>query len=337
MRAVHAMSKPAPLPAPSAGRLDEGMAQRWIAPRFGGIDVLELVEIDVPEPREGEVTVRATAVGVNPSDAKTLGGGWNPDPGQLPLLVGQELTGVVTAVGPNTRIATGDVAVGDAVIAFKIAGAFATEVTVAADAVFAKPGNLDDAAAANILHVGVTAADLLHLAGVTGSDTLLVHGASGSVGVSVLQQAALIGARVIGTASEPNFDKVRRFGAEPVAYGDGLADRVRALAPHGVTAAIDAVGTEEALEVSLELVVDPARVATLAPGPKAKEAGVGLSGGMLPASAAYRMAQRARLLQLAADGTLVVPIARTFAFTEAPAALAHVSTGHPGGKVALIP
>jgi NADPH2:quinone reductase len=313
------------------------MAQRWIAPRFGGIEVLELVDVDVPEPGEGEVTIRATAIGVNPSDAKTLGGGWNPDPAQLPLLVGQELAGAVTAVGPNTRIGTGDVAVGDAVIAFKITGGFATEVTVAADAVFARPETLEEAEAANILHVGVTAADLLHLAGVAGGDTLLVHGASGSVGVSVLQQAALAGVRVIGTASASNFEKVRGFGAEPVAYGDGLADRVRALAPKGVTAAIDAVGTDEALEVSLELVCDPARIATLAPGPRAKEAGVGLSGGMLPTSAAYRMAQRARLLQLAADGELVVPVARTFPFAEAPAALAHVSTGHPGGKVALIP
>jgi NADPH2:quinone reductase len=138
------------------------MAQRWIAPRFGGIEVLELVDVVVPQPGEGEVTIRATAIGVNPSDAKTLGGGWNPDPAQLPLLVGQELAGIVTAVGPSTRIATGDVAVGDAVIAFKIVGAFATEVTVDADAVFAKPGTLADAAAANILHVGVTAADLLH-------------------------------------------------------------------------------------------------------------------------------------------------------------------------------
>jgi NADPH2:quinone reductase len=313
------------------------MAQRWIAPRFGGIEVLELVDVVVPQPGEGEVTIRATAIGVNPSDAKTLGGGWNPDPAQLPLLVGQELAGIVTAVGPSTRIATGDVAVGDAVIAFKIVGAFATEVTVDADAVFAKPGTLDDAAAANILHVGVTAADLLHLAGVTRRDTLLVHGASGSVGVSVLQQAALLGVRVIGTANASNFEKVRRLGAEPISYGEGLADRVRAIAPMGVTAAIDAAGTAEALEVSLELVGDPTRIATLAPGPRAKEAGVGLSGGMLPTSAAYRMAQRTRLLQLATDGKLVVPVARTFPFADASSALAYVSTGHPGGKIALIP
>lgn len=330
MRGMHPMPTPATVPLGRRDWWDGRMAQRWIAPEFGGIEVLTLVDTEVPPPGPGEVTIDVRAVGLNPSDYKTLGGGWNPDPALLPLPVGQELAGVVTAIGPDVA----HVAVGDAVIAFKIAGAFATEVTVAAKDVFPKPANLDDAAAANLLHVGVTAADLLRLVGIGADDVLLVHGASGSVGVSVVQQARLLGARVIGTASPASFDRVREFGAEPVEYGDGLADRVRALAD--VTAAIDAVGTPEALDVSVELVADRARIATLAPGKPAQEAGVGVSAGMLPDSIAFRMPARARILALAAEGRLVVPVARTFPFDAAPDALRFVATGHPGGKVALV-
>lgn len=306
------------------------MAQRWIAPRFGGVEVLELVDVEVPAPAPGEVTIAVRAVGINPSDAKLLGGGWNPDPSQLPLPIGQEAAGVVTAVGEGVPFA-----VGDEVIAFKVTGGFATDLTVGAKDVFPKPATLDFPAAANLLHVGVTAAELLHLVGVADGATILVHGASGSVGVSILQQAARRGIRVIGTASAASSDRVRQFGGEPVAYGGGLADRVRALAPAGIDAAIDAAGTEEALAVSLELVADPAKISTLAPGPAANEAGVGTSAGGAPASIAFRMPARRDILRLAADGKLVVPVARTFPFAEAQAALTYVGGGHPGGKVAL--
>ena len=96
---------------------------------------------------------------------------------------------------------------------------------------------------------------MLHVTGVRAGNTVVVHGASGVVGVSVLQQARELGA-VRRTASEHNFDTVRRFGGEPVVYGDGLADRLRATAPDGFAAALDTVGTDEAVDVSLELVAD---------------------------------------------------------------------------------
>jgi NADPH:quinone reductase-like Zn-dependent oxidoreductase len=313
------------------------MAQQWIAPEFGDIGVLQLVEVDVAPPRSGEVTIAVRAAGVNPSDAKSLGGGWNPDPSQLPLRPGQEVAGVVTAVGPATQIATGEVAVGDEVIAFKIAGGFSSSVTVAAADVFAKPAGLDWPAAANLLHVGVVAAELLHLCGAAAGETVLVHGASGSVGMSVLQQARVAGVRVIGTASATNQQKVRDAGAEPVVYGDGLADRVAELAPDGIHAAIDAAGTAEALAVSMVLVGDASRVATLAPGKAATEIGVHVSAGGKPDSIAFRGPARHDVLALAAAGHLTVPMARTFALAEARDALALVASGHPGGKIALIP
>jgi NADPH:quinone reductase len=168
-------------------------------------------------------------------------------------------------------------------------------------------------------------------------DTVLIHGASGAVGISAIQQAKLLGARVIGTASERNFDELRRFGAEPVAYGDGLEERVRALAPQGIDVAFDTVGTQEATDVSLALVADRSRIVTIAAAPRAKEHGFIAIGGAMPASIIYREQVRPRLVQLAAEGKLVVPIARTFPLDEAVEALELLKSGHPGGKLALIP
>ena len=115
---------------------------------------------------------------------------------------------------------------------------------------FAKPPGLDHPSAANLLLAGTTAAEMLHVTGVRAGETVVVHGASGAVGVSVLQQARELGVRCVGTASEHNFDTVRRFGGEPVVYGDGLADRLRAAAPDGFAAALDTVGTDEAGDVT---------------------------------------------------------------------------------------
>jgi NADPH:quinone reductase len=309
-------------------------ARRWVATDFGGPEVLELVTAELPAPGPGEVTIEVRAAGMNPADYKGLARG---DRATLPRPIGSEVAGVLAALGPDTAIASGGGAVGDEVLAFRVTGGYASAITVPAGDVFAKPAALDFPGAANLLLVGATAADTLHTVGAAAGETILVHGASGSVGVSVLQQARLLGARVVGTASERNFDTVRRFGGIPVAYGDGLADRVRAAAPDGVAAAIDTVGTDEAVEVSLELVDDRGRIVTIAAMGRAGEAGIKSVGGGTPESAGFRAQVRPLLVQLAAGGELVVPVARTFPLAEAQNALRLLATGHPGGKLALIP
>jgi NADPH:quinone reductase-like Zn-dependent oxidoreductase len=178
---------------------------------------------------------------------------------------------------------------------------------------------------------------MLDVVGATAGETIVVHGASGAVGVSVLQQARELGTRAIGTASEARFDVVREFGGIPVAYGPGLEDRVRAAAPDGIAAALDTVGTDEAADVSLALVSDRSRIVTIAAAPRAKADGFVAIGGQLPASAAFRDAVRPRLIQLAAEGKLVVPIARVFPLDDALEALELLSGQHPGGKLALEP
>ena len=247
------------------------------------------------------------------------------------------MAGVVTALGPDTELASGGGAVGDEVVAFRVSGGWATALTVPARDVFAKPASLSFEAAANLLLAGSTAAEMLHVTGVRDGETVLVHGASGAVGVSLLQQAARLGARVIGTASEERFDEVRRFGGEPVAYGDGLADRVRAAAPDGVVAALDCVGTDEAVDVSLELVADRDRVVTIAAKERADADGFRALAGAMPASTAFRDGVRAELLRLADAGELEVPVARTYPLADAVAAARFLQQGHPGGKLALLP
>ncbi|WP_344572662.1 NADP-dependent oxidoreductase, partial [Winogradskya humida] len=280
---------------------------------------LLVVEWAAPAPRAGEVTIAVRAAGVNPIDYKNL-----PEP------LGFEVSGVIKAVGHGVSLG-----VGDPVLAFRISGGYATEVTAPARDVFRKPAELDFPQAANLLLAGTAAAEALHLTGVTGGDTILVHGAGGAVGVSVLQQAREAGARVIGTASAAGFSTVRGFGATPVPYGPGLADRVRGLAPAGVDAAIDCVGVDEAVDVSLALVADRGRIVTTAAHARAYEEGFHAVGGTR-ASVTFRDNVRAHLIDLARHGRLVVPVAHTFPLDEAVQALKLLRSGHGGGKLALV-
>lgn len=309
--------------------------RRWVATGVGGLDDFAFVDDDLGVPGPGEVTIGVHAAGVNPADLKHAR---RPaDASQLPLPIGYEVSGEILAVGPDTEIASGEGVIGDAVLAFRVKGGYATALTVPAEKVFAKPPTVDHPSAANLLLAGCTAADMLRAAAVEPGETILLHAASGAVGVAVLQLARLRGITVIGTSSPASAARVREFGGIPVEYGPGLADRVRTAAPDGVRAALDAAGTDESVDTSLELVADRCRIVTVvAPGRAADDGFVAL-GGTQPESLAFRDSVRPELIRLAAAGDLVVPIARTFALSEARAALELVSAGHPGGKVALIP
>ena len=311
-------------------------ARQVIAPRYGGPEVLETVEVPITQAGPGQVTIEVRAAGVNPADYKQVAGGYSKDPADLPLRPGYEVAGVVTALGADTELASGGGAVGDEVLAFRVQGGYASTLTVPAKDVFAKPAALGFPEAANLLLAGSTAEDMLRVVAAREGDVLLVHGASGAVGVMVVQLAVARGMRVIGTASERRADEVRRFGGEPVTYGDGLEDRVRALAPDGIDAALDCVGTDEAVDVSLAL-APRERIVTIAAQARAQREGFRAVGGRDPESAAFRDSVRADLIARAARGELVVPMARTYPLEQASEALALLAEGHPGGKLALLP
>jgi NADPH:quinone reductase-like Zn-dependent oxidoreductase len=120
-----------------------------------------------------------------------------------------------------------------------------------------------------------------------------------------------------------------------VAYGPGLTNRVREAAPNGVDAAIDAIGTDEAVDTSLELVADRSRIVSIAAFGRA-DSGITLVSGDDPETRVRANAWRT-LLPAAADGRLKINIAATYPLTEAAEAWRFVQRGHPGGKVVLLP
>lgn len=315
------------------------MAKRWTAPAPGPIETWSFDEVDVPAPGPGEVTIRVRAAGINPADAKHVA---TARPGaSFPVAIGYELSGEITAVGRDALGGSGELAVGDEVVAFRVQGAYATDITVPARDVFVKPASLTHPQAANLLLAGTTAAEMIQVTRVVEGETVLLHAASGAVGVSLLQQARDLGVRVIGTVgadAEDSAERVRRYGGIPVAYGDGLRERVEAAADGApIAAAWDAAGTDEAIDVSLELVSDRDRVVTIVSPDRAKSDGFLWIAGARPESARFRDIARARVLELAASGALEVPVARTYRLDEAVEAVRFVMTGHPGGKVALLP
>ncbi|MBA2698032.1 MAG: NADP-dependent oxidoreductase [Nocardioidaceae bacterium] len=315
------------------------MTQAVVATAFGGPDVLSVVDVDVPEPQAGEVTIDVRGAGINPVDYKFYSGAFGSDQSQLPMHLGMEVSGVVSAAAPDAQGPAGPVAVDDEVIGFGINGGYAGQVTVPASAVYPKPVNLSWEQAAGLSLTGVTAYHLLEATGVSSGDTVLIHAVSGGVGLTAAQLAVERGARVIGTASESRHESLRSYGVVPVAYGDGLADRVREVAPSGVDVALDTVGTDEAVDVSLELVADRHRIATIAAFGRAPEAGIQLLGNGPGADPGEDIRSRGRLVLtgLASEGKLDVVVAQTFPLDRAADAHRLVADGHAGGKVVLVP
>ncbi|GAA1652547.1 NADP-dependent oxidoreductase [Actinoplanes couchii] len=293
--------------------------------RFGGPEVLRLVETETPRPGPGQIRLRVRAAGVNPLDHK-IRNGWLEQvfPTTFPAIPGLEASGVVDEVGPAVTA----LLPGDEVIAFTDSGAYA-EYALATVAV-PKPVGLSWEAAAALPVAGETAQRVLRLLAVTTGETLLVHAAAGAVGGLAVQLAVALGATVIGTASPVNHDYLRSLGALPVEYGDGLADRVRALAPQGVDAVFDAAG-QGALAPSIELRGGTDRIITIAD-PSAAALGVPFSsdGPRTPAGLA-------EVATSAAEGRLRVEVAQTFALADAGKAQEQSAGGHTRGKLVLHP
>ena len=315
------------------------MTRAVVATAFGGPEVLAVIETPVSPPGPGEVLISVRAAGTNPIDYKLYSGVMGQDPARLPMRLGSEAAGVVTEAADGVSGPGGPVRAGDEVVAYPIAGAYADDVVVPAASVIPKPTTLSFEEASGMMLTGVTAAHALTVTQDGAGDTILVHGASGGVGLMAVQLAVTAGARVIGTASESGHALLREFGAEPVTYGAGLEERVRALAPGGVDAAIDCFGGNEALDVSLALVADRSRIVTAVAGRRAFESGIKVIGGAPGADPGteIRAAARLELARLASDGKLRVIVAATYPLADAAAAHRALATGHAHGKIILVP
>ncbi|MGN9808921.1 NADP-dependent oxidoreductase [Micromonospora sp. BQ11] len=298
---------------------------------YGPAALLTLRELPNPPVGPDTVLVRVRAAGVNPVDWKVreghLAGAF---PSHFPLVPGWDVAGEVVAAGPAVM----NFAVGDEVVGYCRRdhiqhGTYAEFVPAPERTLADKPVQASWAEAAGLPLAGLTAYQALQLARTGGGDTVLVHGASGGVGHLAVQIARALGAdRVIGTASPPHHDFVRSLGAEPVPYGEGLARRVRALAPDGVDVALDLFGGE-ALAASVELLARPARlISTADPEHVARLGGSYLF--VKPSTADLTV-----LAGLVDAGRLTVHVERTFPLAQAADAHRLVEAGHVRGKVVL--
>ncbi|MET8160958.1 NADP-dependent oxidoreductase [Sphaerisporangium sp. NPDC005289] len=297
--------------------------------KYGSADDLQVVEMPEPKVGPAEVLVRVKAAGVNPVDWKLAAGYLDPVMEvRFPLISGWDVAGVVEAVGMDA----GEFTVGDEVYGYiredwAQNGAYAELVAANVRMLAAKPASLSWEQAAGVPLAGLTAYQSLRRVGVGPGDTVLVHAAAGGVGAFGVQIAVALGARVIGTASERNHDFLRSLGAEPVTYGEGLADRVRGLAPDGVDAVLDFVGGD-AVETSLPLVRRPERIVSIASGEAEKHGGHLLW--VRPDSAGL-----AELAELADAGKVTTHVEHTLPLEQAAEAWRLNESGRTRGKIVL--
>ncbi len=298
---------------------------------WGTADRLALRELPDPPVGPDTVLVRVRAAGVNPVDAKIREGHLaGAIPAHFPLVPGWDAAGVVVAAGPAvTGFAVGDEVIGYVRRDHLQYGSYAELVPAPQRCLAIRPSQASWVEAAGLPLAGLTAYQALRRAGTGAGDTVLVHGASGGVGHLAVQVARALGAtRVIGTAGPANHDFVRSLGAEPVAHGDGLADRLRALAPDGVDVALDLFGGA-ALDVSAALLSRPARLVSVAD----PEHVTRLGGSYLfvqPSTADLGL-----LAALVDAGRLTVHIERVLPLAQAADAHRLVEAGHVRGKVVL--
>ncbi len=310
-----------------------------LATAYGGPEVLTIADEPSSEPGPGQARIQVRAAAVNPVDWKAYSGAFGTDPAALPMRLGAEAAGVVIAAGPGATGPAGPIEAGQEVIAYRASGAYAAELIAAGSALVPKPAALSWPQAAGLMVAGVTSWHALTATDVGPGETVLIHGAAGGIGLLAVQLARARNAQVVATASERNHDFLRELGAIPVTYGPGLADRVRAAAPGGVDAALDLIGTDEAVDVSLELVASRARIATIVAFGRGFAEGIKVLGGAPPADPGteIRDAARLELARMAQDGTLRVFVSQTFPLAQAADAHRAGLTGHTTGKIALIP
>ncbi|WP_405482491.1 NADP-dependent oxidoreductase [Streptomyces sp. NBC_00009] len=297
---------------------------------YGGPEVLEYGEVRDPKVGPDSVLVKVRAAAVNPVDWKAREGYLDPAlDAVFPVIPGWDVSGVVVQPGASvTEFVTGDEVIGYVREDFLSRGTFAEYVAAPVRTLARKPRNLTYEEAAGLPLAGLTAYQVLTGAlAVQEGDVVLAHAAAGGVGSIAVQLSRHLGARVIGTASERNHDFVRELGAEPVTYGEGLAERVRALAPEGVDAVFDTVGGE-ALKVSADLLAPGGRLASIA------DASVVDLGGRY-VFVRPDAADLARLADLAEQDVVTVHVDETFPLERAADAQRLSAEGRTRGKIVV--
>ncbi|MCF4137592.1 NADP-dependent oxidoreductase [Streptomyces sp. Tue 6430] len=298
--------------------------------RYGGPEVLEYGEVRDPKVGPDTVLVKVRAAAVNPVDWKCRAGYLD---GVLdavfPVIPGWDVSGVVVRPGAAvTEFSVGDEVIGYVREDFLSRGTLAEYVAAPVRTLARKPRNLTWEEAAGLPLVGLTAYQVLYKAlRVRRGETVLIHAAAGGVGSIAVQLARHLGARAIGTASEANHDFVRSLGGEPVTYGEGLAERVRGLAPEGVDAAFDTIGGET-LKTSANLLAPEGRLVSIA------------DGDVVDYGGRYSFVRPdaedlTRLAELAEQGVVSVHVSQTFPLERTADAYRRNEEGRTRGKIVV--
>jgi NADPH:quinone reductase-like Zn-dependent oxidoreductase len=296
---------------------------------FGGPEVLEVVEAPEPKMFADQVRIRVKAAALNPADLGFQAGVMDALVDScFPVTPGWDMAGIVTEAGvATTGFKPGDEVIGFVRGAIQRYGTYAEQIVAEPRQLARKPANYSWGQAAGLPLAGLTAYQaVVHALDIREGETVLVHGAAGGVGHLAVQIAAARGAWVIATASESNHDYLRSIGVQAVAYGDGLADRVRALAPDGVNAVLDTAG-RGALAITRHIGTADVRVASVANSNEHP--------GTVQVFAHLDYADLEALVGQAEAGKLSVRVARSFPLDQAADAQRLLAEGHSGGKIVL--
>jgi NADPH:quinone reductase-like Zn-dependent oxidoreductase len=298
--------------------------------KYGGIDVLHVVDVERPIPKPNQVLVRVKAAGINPGEAAIREGVFASRwPATFPSGQGSDLAGIVEEIGSAVK----NVAVGEEVIAFTENRASQAElVVVEADHLIHRPAHVSWEQAGALFVAGTTAYATVKAVSLTKSDTVVVSGAAGGVGSIVIQLARNIGAKVLGLAGTANHGWLTDHGVIPIAYGEGVAERIRAASANKVDAFIDTFGGGY-VELALELGVARDRIDTIIDFAAAAKHGVKTEGN----SAAANAKVLAELAGLIDAGRLEIPIAKTYRLADVREAYRDLAQRHTRGKIVLVP
>jgi NADPH:quinone reductase-like Zn-dependent oxidoreductase len=322
------MTQPISVPVLTSQMGQKQMTRTVQFSEYGGTDGLKVVDTRPLTAGPGQVRLAMRAAGINPVDWKTMQGQMREViPLTLPTGLGSDVAGVVSEVGAGVTAFQ----VGDEVLGSSLTPSFSEVVLADPANLITKPSDIPWEVAGSLAGAGGTAWAALKQLGIRAGETLLVHAAAGGVGTFAVQLAAARGVRVIGTASERNHEYLRSIGAGPIAYGDGLLERVLSIAPQGVDAVLDASGRGE-IPISIKLAGGPDRVLTLV---AFDAAATGIQIYVGGPGNDPRPALR-EIVSLIQQQRLRVPI-RTFPLSQTAAALDASITGHLNGKIVVLP
>ena len=298
--------------------------------RYGGIEVLQVVDVPRPVPGPGQVLVKVKAAGINPGEISIRKGVFAERwPAKFPSGQGSDFAGVVQEIGSGVT----KIAVGDEVIGFTHERTSQAEfVVVEAGNLTPRPPNVSWEQAGGLFVAGTTAFAAVRAVDLKPGDTVVVSGAAGGVGTIAVQLAKGAGAKVIGLAGEGNQQWLKDHGVIPVVYGDGVEDRIRAASGGKVDAFIDTFGGGY-VELAIKLGVAPNRIDTIIDWAAAEKYHVKTDGNTAAANAEVL----GQLAGLIAAGKLEIPIAKVYPLSKVREAYQELEQRHTRGKIVLEP